>query len=102
MRPGTVITLGVLLIVQFAAGTDLDAECVFYGEIAFAPLDTIGVAGLRVAGLSCGGLGFLRAGVEQAFDLVGDLVLDRGRRLGIGLIALVRFALRLGLRLGVE
>ena len=41
--------LGVLLIVQFADHKDLDQDCVFYGEIAYAPLDTTTIAGVEVA-----------------------------------------------------
>jgi manganese/zinc/iron transport system permease protein len=41
--------LGVLLVVQFTQHKDLDQDCVFYGEIAYAPLDTIVVGGLEVA-----------------------------------------------------
>jgi manganese/zinc/iron transport system permease protein len=40
--------LGVLLVVQFAQYKDLDQDCVFYGEIAYAPLDTLVVGGLEL------------------------------------------------------
>lgn len=41
--------LGVLLVVQFAEHKDLDQDCVFYGEIAYAPLDTAVIAGVEVS-----------------------------------------------------
>jgi len=41
--------LGVLLIAQYAEHKDLDQDCILYGEIAFAPLDTIEIGGWEVA-----------------------------------------------------
>ncbi|MFQ5845771.1 MAG: metal ABC transporter permease, partial [Planctomycetota bacterium] len=40
--------LGVLLIARFAGQTDLDQECVLYGEIAYAPLDRMVLGGVEV------------------------------------------------------
>jgi manganese/zinc/iron transport system permease protein len=34
-------SLGVILISRYAAQVDLDLDCVLYGEIAYAPLDTL-------------------------------------------------------------
>ncbi|MHC4162555.1 MAG: metal ABC transporter permease [Planctomycetota bacterium] len=34
---------GVLLLAQYAEHKDLDQDCVLYGEIAYAPLDTIAI-----------------------------------------------------------
>jgi manganese/zinc/iron transport system permease protein len=34
-------SLGVILVSRFASQVDLDLECVLYGEIAYAPLDTL-------------------------------------------------------------
>ena len=39
-------SLGVILISRYAAQVDLDLDCVLYGEIAYAPWDTLG-AGWR-------------------------------------------------------
>ena len=39
--------LGVILISVYADKVDLDQECVLYGEIAFAPLDTIELFGVE-------------------------------------------------------
>ncbi|MHC4817799.1 MAG: metal ABC transporter permease [Planctomycetota bacterium] len=41
--------LGVLLLAQYAEHKDLDQDCVLYGEIAYAPLDTIAIGGLEIA-----------------------------------------------------
>ncbi|MHC4973661.1 MAG: metal ABC transporter permease [Planctomycetota bacterium] len=41
--------LGVLLVAQYAEHKDLDQDCVLYGEIAYAPLDTIGIGGLEMS-----------------------------------------------------
>ena len=41
-------SLGLLLIVQTADTVDLDPNCVLYGAIELAPLDTISLAGLDV------------------------------------------------------
>jgi manganese/zinc/iron transport system permease protein len=41
--------VGVLLVTQYAGQTDLDAECVLYGEIAFAPEMTMTLAGAEVS-----------------------------------------------------
>jgi len=41
--------LGVLLLAQYAEHKDLDQDCVLYGEIAYAPLDTIAIGGIEVA-----------------------------------------------------
>lgn len=38
-------SLGVILISRYAAQVDLDLDCVLYGEIAYAPLDTLVLAG---------------------------------------------------------
>lgn len=37
----TLFALGVILISAYAGQIDLDQECVLYGEIAFAPFDTL-------------------------------------------------------------
>ena len=34
-------SIGVVLISVFAGKVDLDLDCVLYGEIAYAPLDTL-------------------------------------------------------------
>ena len=34
-------SLGVILVSRFASQVDLDLDCVLYGEIAYAPLDTL-------------------------------------------------------------
>ncbi len=44
----TFFSLGLLLIVQTADTVDLDANCVLYGAIELAPLDTIGLLGIDV------------------------------------------------------
>ncbi len=41
--------VGVLLVTRFAHGKDLDAECVLYGEIAFAPFDTMTLWGMVIS-----------------------------------------------------
>ncbi len=41
--------IGVILVTQFTGQVDLDAECVLYGEIAFAPFNTF-----TVGGVNCG------------------------------------------------
>lgn len=41
--------LGVLLVAQYAEHKDLDQDCVLYGEIAYAPLDTVGIGGVEVS-----------------------------------------------------
>lgn len=41
-------SLGLLLIVQTADSVDLDANCVLYGAIELAPLDTVALGGLEV------------------------------------------------------
>ena len=41
-------SLGLLLIVQTADSVDLDANCVLYGAIELAPLDTFALGGLEV------------------------------------------------------
>jgi manganese/zinc/iron transport system permease protein len=38
-------SLGVILISRYASQVDLDLDCVLYGEIAYAPLDTLTLAG---------------------------------------------------------
>lgn len=38
-------SLGVILISRYASQVDLDLDCVLYGEIAYAPWDTLTVAG---------------------------------------------------------
>lgn len=38
-------SLGVILISRYAAQVDLDLDCVLYGEIAYAPWDTLTVGG---------------------------------------------------------
>lgn len=40
--------IGIILISLFAGQVDLDQECVLYGEIAFAPLDTISAFGFDI------------------------------------------------------
>jgi manganese/zinc/iron transport system permease protein len=40
--------LGVILINRYAHGVHLDVDCVLYGEIAYAPLDTWTVAGVTL------------------------------------------------------
>lgn len=37
--------LGVVLISRYAGQVDLDLDCVLYGEIAYAPLDTVWIGG---------------------------------------------------------
>lgn len=39
-------SLGVVIISRYASQTDLDLECVLYGEIAFVPLDIVTWGGL--------------------------------------------------------
>ena len=41
-------SLGVVLVSRFAGQVDLDLDCVLYGEIASAPLDTLSWAGVDV------------------------------------------------------
>ena len=41
-------SLGVILISRYASQVDLDLDCVLYGEIAYAPWDTLIVAGSDV------------------------------------------------------
>jgi manganese/zinc/iron transport system permease protein len=41
-------SLGLLLIVQTADSVDLDANCVLYGAIELAPLDTVALGGFEV------------------------------------------------------
>ena len=41
--------VGVILVTRFASSVDLDLDCVLYGEIAYAPWDTL-VLGGRVLG----------------------------------------------------
>jgi manganese/zinc/iron transport system permease protein len=38
-------SLGVILISRYAAQVDLDLDCVLYGEIAYAPWDTLALGG---------------------------------------------------------
>ncbi|MCO6432275.1 MAG: metal ABC transporter permease [Deltaproteobacteria bacterium] len=51
--------LGVILISAFADRVDLDQECVLYGEIAFAPLDTIEILGKDAGPRAVWMLGFV-------------------------------------------
>ncbi|MDP7069721.1 MAG: metal ABC transporter permease [Phycisphaerales bacterium] len=44
----TFFSLGLLLIVQSADSVDLDPNCVLYGAIELAPLDTISISGMDV------------------------------------------------------
>jgi len=72
--------IGVILVSKFAGMVDLDVECVLYGEIIFAPLDTLSLGGLvevpraaLLAGLVCvANLLFVTLGYKQlkvcAFD----------------------------------
>jgi manganese/zinc/iron transport system permease protein len=39
-------SLGVILISRYAAQVDLDLDCVLYGEIAYAPWDTLSIGGV--------------------------------------------------------
>lgn len=41
-------SIGVILISRYAGQIDLDLDCVLYGEIAYAPWDTLVVAGREV------------------------------------------------------
>jgi manganese/zinc/iron transport system permease protein len=41
-------SLGVILISRYAAQVDLDLDCVLYGEIAYAPLDTLMLGGRAI------------------------------------------------------
>lgn len=41
-------SLGVILISRYASQVDLDLDCVLYGEIAYAPLDTLMFAGRSI------------------------------------------------------
>ena len=41
-------SLGVILISRYASQVDLDLDCVLYGEIAYAPLDTLTLAGRSI------------------------------------------------------
>jgi manganese/zinc/iron transport system permease protein len=41
-------SLGVILISRYASQVDLDLDCVLYGEIAYAPLDTLMLAGQSI------------------------------------------------------
>ena len=45
--------LGVILISKYAGAVDLDLDCVWNGEILFAPLDTIRLAGFDVPRTAC-------------------------------------------------
>lgn len=40
--------IGVILVTSYTAQTDLDQECVLYGEIAYVPFDLVSVAGYFV------------------------------------------------------
>jgi manganese/zinc/iron transport system permease protein len=41
-------SLGVILISRYASQVDLDLDCVLYGEIAYAPLDLLTIAGHEI------------------------------------------------------
>jgi manganese/zinc/iron transport system permease protein len=41
-------SLGVILVSRFASQVDLDLDCVLYGEIAYAPLDTLTWRGMEI------------------------------------------------------
>jgi manganese/zinc/iron transport system permease protein len=41
-------SIGVILISRYAGRVDLDLDCVLYGEIAFAPWDTLTLAGRSI------------------------------------------------------
>lgn len=57
-------SIGVILISRFASHVDLDLDCVLYGEIAFAPWNT-----LTLAGRSVGPKALWVMGVVLALDL---------------------------------
>ena len=38
-------SIGVILVARYAGQVDLDLDCVLYGEIAYAPLDTLVIGG---------------------------------------------------------
>lgn len=72
--------IGVILVSKFTGMVDLDVDCVLYGEIIFAPLDTVSSGGYNLgpraawlAGLVCvANLLFVTLGYKQlkicAFD----------------------------------
>lgn len=62
--------LGVILISLFAGQVDLDQDCVLYGEIAFAPFDTISLAGQDIGPRAFWTL-LLVAALNTAFIVVG-------------------------------
>ncbi len=44
----TLFAIGVILVCRYASQVDLDLDCVLYGEIAYAPFDTITIGGHSV------------------------------------------------------
>lgn len=49
--------IGVVLVSLFARQVDLDLDCVLYGEIAYAPWDTLHIAGYSVGPKAVWGIG---------------------------------------------
>jgi len=91
--------LGVLLIVQFAQHTDLDQDCVFYGEIAYAPLDTIFIGGLEIARplLMLGGVALLNTVfVLLLYKELKLTTFDPGLAAGLGLAPVLVHYLLMG------
>jgi manganese/zinc/iron transport system permease protein len=63
--------LGVILITRYAGQVDLDQDCVLYGELAYAPLEPLYVAGVSLGPRSAwilGGLFALTAIILRIFE----------------------------------
>ena len=62
--------LGVILVTRFTGSVDIDVECVLYGEILFAPFDSLYLFGHNVGPRSAWLLGVVTLG-NAAFILLG-------------------------------
>ncbi|WP_141432159.1 metal ABC transporter permease [Bacillus sp. 03113] len=51
--------VGVVLVSLFARQVDLDLDCVLYGEIAYAPWNTLTIAGIDLGPKAVWGVGFI-------------------------------------------
>jgi manganese/zinc/iron transport system permease protein len=83
-------SLGVILISRYAAQVDLDLDCVLYGEIAYAPWDT-----LHAAGMALGPKALWVTGFVLAVDLLFVLLLYKELKISTfdaGLAAALGFA----------